>query len=1036
MQTVSSAFQEALDAETRDLSEVLEIYESTYIPDPVFNPADAIARYAHINLTWNGYVYERQLVERGPISRFIGPTINNCNLTFSNVDRSLAAFILNNDLEGAWCVIRRISRSVTDSSLVLCPFKFESVGDINKQQCPMSIRQFVGSTDYELPYRIFRADDPSGRLPSDPLFEGFRFMPVTGTFQYESTTAGNPILKLLTFGLFGKKKKKTVSAQYSSFSSTPLGDPIPEVIGGRVQLPGIPIMYADTGSVIKFLMVGATGKVSDIVDIKNQTRGFSQPLGVTKHLGEPGNTGTQTVDPQFPDAGYFSGTAYIGGYVTGSDPANTDGAPTITMVLLVEVDLPDEDGNFTEAGFSDNPIYVVRNYLTKSKFLNVPPELIDDEANEPEVEFCDFPLVDDANTDRVFLPTQAHALALAGEIRRWRSTGLLDVHRYRYELGLDSDHPILLEPDYEEWDGLTPPTIDTIRLLRKRYAINATLTDHVGALDYLHKTLLSAFRGYLLTGSNGKIKIKVKKSADSMLLRDDVSVGATEIPVENVELWKTSLQGQVLIGVGLPHSEARYVTGTRYSTAGNDITISVSGGVSASGATFGGGDGASTPSTATLTVTTDSGTKTVTIDGVPVEYATIGDDTTGTVGAMLADGINADPTLNRYISATWAVDDPTHVHLQAKLGWLELAADPDFPQSLEFAHDVGEETIRVMASFADKRSRQANCPRANIRKDTFKWPLGSREKTINQIKGKFHDARNDFAETPYELNNTPHQLKVRKTLPEEMDFSAIDNVHQASRIAKGRYAEVAGEYYPDLFDKPLKGATFFAWGASARGVSLLLEEGDVVCVTESSAGSGLQRFINIPVRLEDMQIPQKGGPDFVSRLYATAMYAEEVPEQVVPLPTTLANPLPTESPAFDSVDDGVPVVTIAPTVTKVDFADQWSVFYPNPDAKAFSLIDSEVRVRKTSDLSVQLVRPNGRANNIVIAQLPSDCKIDYRQRNQYRESGSDGWSAWSPAADAYGIGSATQNAGESTLTTFDQDPNDIFNPHDREVLFP
>jgi hypothetical protein len=1022
MQEVSAAFQLQLESDSRDLSDVYEVYEYDHLPNPDFDPADAIARYAHIDLEWNGHAYDRQAVSRGPVSRFIGPTINNASLVFSNVNRTLAGFILNNDIEGMWCVVRRISRSVTNSSLVLFVGKFQRPGELDKQKCSISVRQFLGSTDYELPLRIFRTDDPSGRLPDDPLFEGFRFIPISGTAQFQ-TREPRRLLGFIPFG----KKTVTHSKQWSSFSDTPLGNPIPEVVGGRCQVPGIPIMFADIGTSIMFLMVGANGKVHDIVDIKNQTRGFGQPHNVTIHLGEPGNTGTQTADPQFPAAGYFSGTAYIGGAVDGSDPANVDGAPTITMVVMAEVDLPDEDGNFTEAGFSDNPIYVTRNYLTKSKFLNVPPELIDDEANAEEVLFCDSPLVDDANTNRVFLPTDAHALAVAGEIRRWRSTALVDVYRVRHWLGIDSELPELLEPEYEEWDGLTPPVIDVIRNLRKRYTLNATLTDTVGGLDYLHKTLLPAFRGYLLTGSNGKIKIKIKKSADSMLLRAGTVIGATEIPVENVEPWRTSLQGQILIGVGRNNSEVRRVTGTRYSTAGNSITLSASGGVTASGATFSGGNGSTIPSAATLTVTSDSGTKTVTIDSVPVEYATIGDDTTGTVGAMLAAGINSDPTLNRYISASWTVADPTHVYLQAKLGFLQLES------ALEFAHSIEEETIRVMFSFSDRAFARANCSQANIRKDTFNWPLGTREKPINQVKGKFHDSRNDFAETPYELNNTPNQIKVRKILPEQLDFSAIDNVHHASRIARGRYAEVAGTYYPDLFDEPLKGATFFSWGASARGVSLLIEEGDVGCVTNSSGGPNM---VNIPVRAEDIQIPQKGGPDITARLYATEMYEELVPEQVVPLPTTLANPLATESPVFDSVDNGVPVVTVAPTIRLVDFQEQWSVYYPNPDSKGFSLVDSEVQVRRTSDLSVLLTRPNGRTNNIVITQYAFDCKIRYRWRNQYRESGSDGWSSWSPDANAFGIGSATPNDPESELPTFNQDPNDVFNPHGREVLFP
>lgn len=1019
MQSVSTALQTILDSDSRNLSDVYEIYAADYLPGDEFDPAVAIARYAHIDLTWNGLAYERQAISRGAVSRFIGSTINNTNLTFSNVDRSLASFILNNDIEGMWCVVRRVSRTVTNSSLVLFVGKFDQPSDVDKGTCSISVKQFIGSVDYELPYRIFRADDPEGRLPTDPLFEGFRFIPTSGTFEYTALEE-----RRVFFGLFKRTKKVAHSAQWSSFSGTPLGDPIPEVVGGRCQVQGIPILYYDGGTFVASAMVACNGKVHAIEDIRNQTRGFSTPHNISIHLGEPGNTGTQIAGTQFPDAGFFSNTAYIQSSVTGSSPETVDSAPTITMVVLAEVDLPDEDGEFTEDGFSDNPIYVTRNFLTKAKFLNVPAALIDDESNASEVLWCDAPLIDDANTDRVFLPTEAAVLANDGIIRRWQSTGGINPYAFRHQLGIDPDLHILREPEYEDWDGLEPPTITTVRVLRKRWTVNATLTDKVRALDYLHKTLLAAFRGYLLTGANGKIKIKVEKPADSVLIRSTVSIGATEIAVEDVEPWKLSLQGLIGIGIGLPTCEVREVTDYRYSTAGNSITLTATGGVTASGATFSGGDGADVPSTATLTVTSDSGTKTVTIDGVQVQYATIGDDTTGTVGGMLAAGINSNPTLNRYIKATWNPATPTVVSLQAKLGFLQ------FSTPLAFGHAIAEEVIRGMASFSDRALVQANCVRANIRKDSFKWPLGGREKTINQVKGKFHDSRNDFAETPYELNNTPHQLKVRKILPEEIDLSAVDNVHQASRLAKGRYAEVCGLYYPDLFDEPLKGSTFFSWGASARGKSLLLEEGDVVFVTESSGG-----FFCLPVRIEDMKIPQKGGPDFTSRLYATAMYAEEVLEQIVPLPTSLSNPLAIESPVFDSVDDGVPVVTVAPTVTQVDFQEQWSVYYPNPDSKGFSLVDSEVQVRRASDSLVLLTRPNGRSNNIVITQYAFDCKIRYRWRNQYRESGSTGWSSWSPDTNAFKIGSATPNDPESELPIFDQDPGDIFNPHNREVLF-
>lgn len=67
MQTVSNAYQTILDDESRDLSDVYELYAADYLPDDEFDPAGAIARYAHIDLTWNGHVYERQVISRGAV---------------------------------------------------------------------------------------------------------------------------------------------------------------------------------------------------------------------------------------------------------------------------------------------------------------------------------------------------------------------------------------------------------------------------------------------------------------------------------------------------------------------------------------------------------------------------------------------------------------------------------------------------------------------------------------------------------------------------------------------------------------------------------------------------------------------------------------------------------------------------------------------------------------------------------------------------------------------------------------------------------
>jgi hypothetical protein len=144
------------------------------------------------------------------------------------------------------------------------------------------------------------------------------------------------------------------------------------------------------------------------------------------------------------------------------------------------------------------------------------------------------------------------------------------------------------------------------------------------------------------------------------------------------------------------------------------------------------------------------------------------------------------------------------------------------------------------------------------------------------------------------------------------------------------------------------------------------------------------------------------------------------------------------SPASDSIDDDVPAVTAAPTVTKSDTSDDWTVFVPLPDAKGYSVYAGELEVRKASDDTLLRTIPFGNEVTLYVPMYDFDCKARYRRRNRYRESGSDGWSAWSPYANAYGLSSSASGSGnppESGLASFDADPNDVGNPNLKETLY-
>jgi hypothetical protein len=142
-------------------------------------------------------------------------------------------------------------------------------------------------------------------------------------------------------------------------------------------------------------------------------------------------------------------------------------------------------------------------------------------------------------------------------------------------------------------------------------------------------------------------------------------------------------------------------------------------------------------------------------------------------------------------------------------------------------------------------------------------------------------------------------------------------------------------------------------------------------------------------------------------------------------------------PASDSVDDAVPVVTQAPTVTKSDSSDDWAVFMPDADAKGYSVYAGEVEVQRASNNVLLRTIPFRTEVVIYVPCWAFDCKLRYRRRNQYRLGGSDGWSAWSPWADAFGLASETGGANpvESAQVSFDSDPNDVKNPQLRETLY-
>lgn len=1053
MQTVNAALQIELNKGQTDpivLIDLFEFYASTYVPHPTngFEPASAIQKFAAETITWNGIAYMREAISRGDIVRNMGEKTNSVSLTFSNISRYMATLAQSQTIEGLFLVIRCVSPSVTTDSIVLFVGRCDKPSDIDKKTFSLNARQDFGNINQEIPPRLFTADDPEGRTPSDPLYEGIRITALSGTFTVPVTTASTSF-----FGrLLGKKKTVNETRQWSSLDATPYGSVIP-ILFGRVQMELIPIMFSDIGQHLLGVWVVGEGRVDSITATTIRDSRFLMQTE-RQSFGDPGGTGTNNIaietsaDPAGRlNHGYLSKTAYIVLSIFGSERQTVDESPPITsLVRGVRVPVPDASGVFGSSAWSDNPVAILRFILTDPRMVRIDPGFMEDSVNYQTFLHCEEPLIDDSNGEVSLLPLADLAQGGTG-IRRFRSTGVLSARWFLYhKLGDTSIIPEQMDNDYTGFDpDDVPDTFTPTRLLRKRYTANFPVTERVRAVDLAYKVVNPAGKLFIRVNKRGKYEIRTEKSSDATMLRSATAVGATALPILDATPWKTGpdlLIGRLLMGFGLITSEVRNVSTADFSVSGNSVTLvtGVTGTITAtrSGATLTGG---STTVQASGTVTIGGtpalgNTVTVTIDGVAVVYTLTTEDTTSTVAAMIAAHINATPKLARYISATWLVASPTIVTIKCKHGALNLdsallkahsgpIADPtaspvlgssagaleagtykvayaevnslgksalspivsivlaaskkidvsalalvgtsrnwymsDAPGSsnLKFVSNTngsafsinalpsstaaipqgynttGEELLRIAMSFATNSQdvypvwpastllilndiylpttpnghkyqvttagttsgteptwpltaggtvvnggvtfteigstvlQQAGLTRANIVKDSYKWPLGSRQSSVNQIKGNYRDANNDFALTPFKVNDPIHQAQVNKIYPLEVDLSAVDNFHQMFRLANWQLAKNReGDWFNSLETGP---------------AGLVLEEGDPICASDDSGG-----LVNVVTRIEELRIkPNHDVSINQARKYSTRMFADEVGADTIPVPTTL-----------------------------------------------------------------------------------------------------------------------------------------------------
>jgi hypothetical protein len=186
---------------------------------------------------------------------------------------------------------------------------------------------------------------------------------------------------------------------------------------------------------------------------------------------------------------------------------------------------------------------------------------------------------------------------------------------------------------------------------------------------------------------------------------------------------------------------------------------------------------------------------------------------------------------------------------------------------------TGAEVMRVRMAFTDRELARTNLSRSNVLRATYEWLLGNQRKSVNRIDLKIRDASDDWRLLELRFADRRNIEKVKKTEKEEINGQAINSRFQGLRIGLA----ALGEY---------RDAAFFSnWGAIRE--ALLLEEGDVVAVTDGSAG-----YINLPVMIQELNINPKnaGMPEisFTAQKFSNFLYDDSIADRVVPTVTEFA----------------------------------------------------------------------------------------------------------------------------------------------------
>lgn len=879
-QAVSPEFILSMSAPNKRVLELFEFYAAM---EEVFEPERAIKLYAKTNLTWNGFEYTRHVVSRSGAKRHLARDVNTVTVNFGTNSEELVRFITNYRIEGMTLQIRRVNLDLPAESIIVFSGRCDKPDD---QGGTIQVRQDIGGGDTQIPRKKlapkcqvpkFKGHECRGGKPlseHSPAYQAaidcnrtwnqcesysntennqsFNFLAFAGTFSYSVTETKRFLL------FFQKKKTRTVSATWSSVSDLSEDTVIPEV-GGVVQMELVPLMHADTGANLRTLQAVAEGEIDGIFEVRQKEKKYLPILSnYAEALGKLGSQG-QPSSTLFVGAGKFSGTAWVEFELTGSDPAdaNDESPSTVAIVRGRIMDIPDASGLFTQKAWTDSGPLMVRYYLTT--LGRHPASQIDDESILQAFKDCNEPVIDDTGFEQAIIPKQLTGGVDFKSFASASGFGAATVDRIALMMAqgktITGGYGQLVQAYYRYINQTQPDQfISPVRKVRRRYTTNFALKEQTRLRDFIYDVLLPSFNGYLIRNSRGQIQVKVDKPVPTSYLLDPTLAGATSIHVEDVAQFKPLLNELLLVGSHLKQAEVRRLKEWNYSSFGNALPIVVvaGGGFTAtlSSATLTGASGP-TPASATITLggsATAGATLSLSIDGIVLQHtAQAGDDVEATAG-FLAATINGHPVLKRYIRAEWNSASGTLLRIFCKAGNLVLDAP------LVNEHSPFEEAIHIRAAFGGAGQQK-------ILSDTFKWPLASRQSSLNRFEGKFKSAVNDWATIPIWRDYEEHQDAIHAVNSEEINLSAVDNAHQAARLLK-------------IYGGKRRLCDWFC-GFSSTGFATLLDVGDVICV---SHWSGHGELVNVPVIIEEITDNENGSVELVARLYRSEIYDDRVNE--------------------------------------------------------------------------------------------------------------------------------------------------------------